>query len=166
MWLLHRRHCRRRRRMPNLAGVVVVALGCWPTLFSSSSLVGEDAVTCTTGDADFDCRNQGICRGGKCFCAPGFSGELCTKVTVCAYGCSSHGYCHASARACACLPGWTGPDCSQLGCYQNCSDHGVCVVDGARNNSAASRPASSGGLGGVASASCLLYTSPSPRDRG
>ena len=81
----------------------------------------------------------------------------------CPNDCSGKGYCDAGV--CVCDPGWNGAlDCSTPGCPSNCTSRGVCEAGVCQ--------CAQGYTGADCSVpvcyndcSCLLYTSPSPRDK-
>ena len=72
-----------------------------------------------------ECRNQGICWGGRCLCHPGFEGEDCSLVSACPEDCSSHGVCHHGK--CFCDAGFDGLGCElPVPCPAHCSNRGIC----------------------------------------
>ncbi|ELW59875.1 Platelet endothelial aggregation receptor 1 [Tupaia chinensis] len=71
---------------------------------------------CPEGFWGSNCSNTCTCKnGGTCLpengnsCQPGRYGKRCMPCK-----CANHSSCHPSDGTCYCLPGWTGPDCSQL----------------------------------------------------
>ena len=83
-----------------------------------------------------DCSNHGMCRGGKCFCNPGFMGDGCETVEQCpspqgsgTMSCSGHGVCVSGE--CYCDEAHDGEACETFRkdakvCYKDCSSHGLC----------------------------------------
>merc|ERR1712072_1103644 len=62
-------------------------------------------------DASAKCNGNGIEKNSKCYCYPGFSGELCETTVECPSKCSGNGIC--SRGTCSCNPGFTSLDCSK-----------------------------------------------------
>ena len=67
---------------------------------------GEDALP-----GKEKCNGNGIEKASKCYCYPGFSGDLCDKKIECPADCSNQGIC--SRGTCFCNPGFTSADCSK-----------------------------------------------------
>ena len=57
------------------------------------------------------CNGNGIEKANKCYCFPGYSGELCNDKVECPNKCSNKGMC--SRGTCFCNPGFTSSDCSK-----------------------------------------------------
>ncbi len=56
-----------------------------------------------------DCSPHGVCSGGVCRCADGWSGAGCEQ-EECQAHCGEHGVCRKGK--CECHQGWTGENCN------------------------------------------------------
>ncbi len=81
-----------------------------------------------------NCSNRGVCRNGKCICAPGFDGLDCSieQEASCPMNCNGEpplfnqrGFCRYGK--CFCKPGYGGVACEkELSCSSDCYKNGVC----------------------------------------
>ncbi|KAK3100005.1 hypothetical protein FSP39_013415 [Pinctada imbricata] len=89
-------------------------------------------VTCI----DPNCSGHGVCHLGKCVCYKGYTGLNCNTIDkinvtqICARDCSGHGTFDLEKGECQCNYLFTGPDCEQDGCPNDCSGHGDCRGNG------------------------------------
>ena len=121
------------------------------------------------------CGSHGVCLFGTCQCQPGWAGASCREqahtdcmlqkplvVDGLPQRCSGHGMCDAANGQCTCQSGWFGDSCEHgetALLSRRPTDSGVVTV--------AATPASFTARADCAMRCvCLLYTSPSPRDRG
>jgi syndecan 4 len=111
---------------------------------------GWAGAACDEKPCPGDCSHHGLCNDGVCVCQPGFTGKLCSMV-ACKNDCHGRGVCLNGK--CQCEKGWKGEDCSQrhvvhgiimknntviceenytgaecdeLLCKDNCNSNGVC----------------------------------------
>jgi hypothetical protein len=88
-----------------------------------------------SGDAG--CSSNGMSKNGKCYCFPGYEGDVCNKSKECPNKCSGQGIC--SRGQCFCNPGFNGDDCATVvtdaksnehhsshSCPDSCSYKGLC----------------------------------------
>ena len=92
-----------------------------------------------------DCSRNGLCNQySQCDCFSGYEGVDCSRQS-CPRGptigqipdakdsahmvseCSGRGDCDYSTGQCTCYPGFRGPDCGQMYCFNNCNGRGECV---------------------------------------
>ncbi|XP_073710432.1 teneurin-3 isoform X5 [Misgurnus anguillicaudatus] len=88
---------------------------------------------CSTEMCTTDCSSHGVCVGGVCRCADGWSGTGCEQ-EVCQ--CGEHGVCRKGK--CECHQGWTGENCNiahfldskiKDSCPGLCNNNGRCILD-------------------------------------
>merc|ERR1711968_39598 len=81
-----------------------------------------------------NCSGNGRCLNGTCLCDPGYEQPDCygdhKKSSVgCLRNCSApNGYCDEKLNKCVCNAGFAAPDCSHMGCPNNCFGNGKCVM--------------------------------------
>ncbi|KAK6741696.1 hypothetical protein RB195_009519 [Necator americanus] len=95
---------------------------------TESSVDGANPITVR---CEADCNGHGEClQGGRCRCAPGFTGEACEE-PVCPVVCSGNGV--FSGGACVCKAGFKGKECDVHAHWceiADCSGHGRCGDEG------------------------------------
>lgn len=77
-------------------------LYCYTRVCHDSHVASFVSEMCTT-----DCSPHGVCVGGVCRCAEGWSGTRCEQ-ELCQ--CGEHGVCRKGK--CECHQGWTGENCN------------------------------------------------------
>ena len=77
----------------------------------------ENSIDAVEAPCEKNCYNNGYCRNGKCYCLPGYTGNLCSEYNhknsnnkECLNDCSSHGNCLNGQ--CICYKNYGGNDCS------------------------------------------------------
>ena len=83
-----------------------------------------------------NCTNRGTCdySKGKCTCNTGYFGKGCERMLNidCPHDCSGHGRCQQTLTdgpsICHCSPGYSGIDCSEGRCLNDCSGRGTCLT--------------------------------------
>jgi syndecan 4 len=107
---------------------------------------------------DSECCGEGACGDdGKCACNEGFSGLACEIFDPqCLNQCSGrdHGVCifdpddpSGIATVCACKAPWSGEDCSQSLCPNDCNGHGECQTGGSGGKGSSFCSCRGGGAG-------------------
>mmetsp|Transcript_93140 Transcript_93140/g.267984 ORF Transcript_93140/g.267984 Transcript_93140/m.267984 type:complete len:1359 (-) Transcript_93140:17-4093(-) len=74
-------------------------------------------------DCPRGCGGRGECRGGRCACLDGWSGDEC-DVSPCLANCSQRGMCFRGR--CVCGAGFYGVACEHVRCPNDCSGNGRC----------------------------------------
>lgn len=94
----------------------------------------EDVKGCIAKNGK-ECGGNGVCILGKCDCAEGFSGELCTISLCDPMDCSGNGRCVNGT--CVCKGAWGGDACDTKTCPADasgtkCAGHGACTQVGCK----------------------------------